>query len=76
MSIHEIGAILLGLVGGYWGISRLLSAQENAAQTPWHQVLNVPPDATLEQVDQAYQSMMKTKEVRNAYAAAIKALTV
>ncbi|XLZ67834.1 hypothetical protein ABT364_14835 [Massilia sp. SR12] len=45
-------------------------------KTPWHQVLNVPPDATLEQVDQAYQSMMKTKEVRNAYAAAIKALTV
>ncbi|MYN03629.1 hypothetical protein GTP41_16155 [Pseudoduganella sp. DS3] len=76
MSTHEIIAILLGLAGGYWGIGRLLAAQEAAAQTPWHLVLNVAPDATLEQVDQAYQSMMKTKEVRNAYAAAIKALTM
>lgn len=74
MSFNEIVAILLGLVGGYWGITRLLAAQEAASQTPWHQVLNVPPDANLEQVELAYQSMMKTKEVRNAYASAIKAL--
>jgi DnaJ-domain-containing protein 1 len=59
MNIAEIAVIVFGLVLGYWAVGKLFFPSKSASRPPvaplaWHQVLQVSPQATPEQIREAY----------------------
>ena len=64
MSGNEIMVALVFLLLGYWIVSFLLDRKPKA---PWHSVLGVDPDASVEQIRAAYQALAGSKEVRAAF---------
>ncbi len=82
MSNAEIIVILIGLVVGYWAVSKLLARraapkkenaqthsrqndhadnQTTAPNTPpvsWYEVLNVPPNASIDAIRRAYRTII------------------
>ena len=71
MSPSDIAVILFGLFAGYWIVSKLfgkpssgqgsaLPADANAADpaAAWHQVLDIPADAQVEQIRTAYKTLI------------------
>ena len=64
MNIAEFAVIAVGLVVGYWAVSKLFFSSKNAppltAAPAWHQVLQVSPQATPEQIREAYLKLIAT----------------
>jgi DnaJ-domain-containing protein 1 len=61
MNIAEFAVIAVGLVVGYWAVSKLFFPAKNApppAVPAWHQVLQVSPQATAEQIREAYLKLI------------------
>jgi DnaJ like chaperone protein len=73
MSAVEIFVVVLGLYGGYWIISQLLSAKletqkqtasekktvsEDGKPIPWYVILNVSPDSSVEEIRHNYKILM------------------
>ena len=76
MSATEIIVIAFGLFIGYWVVSKLLSGKPGAAaRAAWHEVLQVAPDAKVEDIRAAYNGLMslyhadeaKSREIAAAY---------
>ena len=64
MTTTELLAIAFGLVIGYWLVSRLLDrkppdASSDAPTGPWHEVLGISPEATVAEIDAAYERLMR-----------------
>lgn len=72
-----IGALglFLCLFAGYWIVARRIAGQAPA----WHDVLNVSPQASFEEIDTAYRTLLahtppdKAAEVEAAYRRALAA---
>jgi preprotein translocase subunit Sec63 len=70
MTLSEAAAILFGLFAGYWVVSKLFfrspplkdepkAANRAAAAGPgWHEILGVSPEATADQVREAYKHLI------------------
>ena len=77
MSGNEVMVFVVFLLLGYWIVSFFLQ-RTNAT---WHRVLNINPDASVEEIRAAYQSLInqchsnerKTKEITAAYEEAMRA---
>jgi len=67
----------MGLFGGYWGVSRMLSGSSNRA---WHEVLGVSPHATLDEIQRAFDQLSshhqanpeRSRELSAAYNEALR----
>jgi DnaJ-domain-containing protein 1 len=62
MNLAQFAIIALGLVVGYWAVGKLFFPAKGAAPPPvgalaWHQVLQVSPQATPDQIREAYQNL-------------------
>jgi DnaJ domain len=73
MTFAEIGVVVFGLFAGYWAVSKLFfpSRPPGAAPgptpptnpppphaAPWHEILQVPADASAETIRDAYKRMI------------------
>ena len=72
MSLDEYLVIGFGLFVGYWVVAKLILGDKKpaltlpdaepaaapAADAPWHEVLQVAPQADAEQIRRAYQSLI------------------
>ncbi len=67
MSASEIVIAVLGVVVGYWVVSKLFmpkagvriaAAAHSPRMTAWHEVLGVPPTATPDEIKDAYRTLM------------------
>jgi DnaJ-domain-containing protein 1 len=66
MTLSELTVVLFGLFGGYWVMSKLIlkppkvppqSAPHvlpGGTSIAWHEILNLPPTASVEQIRDAY----------------------
>lgn len=68
MSATEMLAVLIGLVGGYFGVSKLFfpASSANKANTPsaagerpWYEVLGVAEDCPKDAIQAAYERLME-----------------
>lgn len=85
MNFAEFAVIAVGLVVGYWAVSKLFFSSKNAPPPPaapaWHQVLQVSPQAAPEQIREAYLKLSSQShadqaqsiEIANAYRAGLQA---
>jgi hypothetical protein len=75
MSGIEALVVVGGLFVGYWVVAKLIAGQARA----WHDVLNVSPHASFEEIDAAYRTLLahsppgKANEVEAAYRRALAA---
>ena len=67
MSATEMLVVLIGLVGGYFGVSKLffpaargtqIERPRPAGERPWFEVLGVAEDSPAEAIQAAYQRLM------------------
>ncbi len=67
MSASEIVIAVLGVVVGYWVVSKLImskvtttiaAAEPSPRTAAWHEVLGVPPTATPDEIKDAYRALM------------------
>ena len=64
MSSIEFLVVLLCLYVGYWIVSKLMAGkpqpkpEEADASPAWHDVLNVSPQATVDEIRSAYKTLM------------------
>jgi DnaJ-domain-containing protein 1 len=63
MNLAQFAVIALGLVVGYWAVGKLFFPAKGAAPPPvgalaWHQVLQVSPQATPDQIREAYHTLI------------------
>jgi hypothetical protein len=81
MSSTEIIVVVFGLFIGYWLVSKLWPGGSDVpARTSWDQVLQVAPDATVEDIRAAYESLTslyhadraKCREIAAAYRQAMQ----
>ena len=77
MTLTDLAVILFGLFAGYWVVSKLFFRAPKApmpvpAETPvpWYQVLKVDPQADLQTIEAAYQSLRDgSQQIEAAYKA-------
>jgi hypothetical protein len=61
LNIAEFAVIAVGLVVGYWAVGKLFFPSKKApppAAPAWHLVLQVSPQATPEQIREAYRNLI------------------
>jgi hypothetical protein len=73
MSLTEIAVVVFGLFAGYWVVSKLFfpsrpadpsanpcatPAPASPAPPPWHEILQVPADASAEMIRDAYRRLI------------------
>ena len=62
MNFAEFAVIAVGLVVGYWAVSKLFFSSKNVppptGAPAWHQVLQVSPQATPQQIREAYLKLI------------------
>ena len=62
MNIAEFAVIAVGLVVGYWAVGKLFFPSNKAPPPPaapaWHQVLQLSPQATPEQIRESYLKLI------------------
>ncbi|HWI99043.1 MAG TPA: J domain-containing protein [Burkholderiales bacterium] len=81
MSGVEALVVAFGLFLGYWVVAKLLGDKPASDAPEWHRTLQVPADASIEEIRAAYRSLMgqhqpderKSKEVAAAYRSAMQA---
>jgi len=80
MTGTEVIVVAFGLFIGYWVVSKLLAGRSygDEAPAPWHEVLEVAPDASVDEIRAAYQRRIeqspgKSKELAAAYQEAMRA---
>jgi DnaJ domain len=81
MSGVEALVVAFGLFLGYWVVAKLLGDKPVSAAPEWHRTLQVPADASVEEIRAAYRSLMgqyhpderKSEEITAAYRSALQA---
>ena len=76
MSGVEALMVAFGLFLGYWVVAKLLAGAPPSTAPEWHRTLNVPPDASVEEIRAAYQALIAERtsdEVTAAYRRAMQA---
>jgi DnaJ domain len=81
MSGVEALVVAFGLFLGYWVVAKLLGDKPASDAPEWHRTLQVPADASIEEIRAAYRSLMgqyhpderKSKEITAAYRSAMQA---
>lgn len=76
MSGNEVMVFVVFLLLGYWIVSFFLQRTNET----WHRVLNINPDASVDEIRAAYQSLIgqchsnerKSKEITAAYQEAMR----
>lgn len=76
MSGNEVMVFAVFLLLGYWIVSFFLQRTDET----WHRVLNINPDASVDEIRAAYQGLIsqyqsderKSKEIRAAYQEALR----
>jgi len=81
MSGVEALVVAFGLFLGYWVVAKLLGDKPASDAPEWHRTLQVPADASIEEIRAAYRSLMgqhqpderKSKEVAASSRSAMQA---
>jgi hypothetical protein len=54
----EMVVVAFGLFLGYWVVAKLLGGTPSSDAPEWHRALNVSADASVEEIQAAYQALM------------------
>lgn len=76
MSGIDALVVAFGLFLGYWVVAKLLAGAPASDAPEWHRMLNVSPDATVEEIRAAYQALSaqsNSDEIAAAYRRAMQA---